>query len=276
MQLTDNARSRHWCLEDIRFFSINRDMVRDDRFLFLTLASASFVEILSETYADNLIQHFQGDVEITDWLRDCWQRDEVQHGRALKMYVQAVWPEFNWDRAYQKFCKEYGALCTAEQLEQQQALELIARCVIETGTSSFYRALQSYVQEPVLCTLLDMIRSDETSHYVHFRRYFEAYNGRGQFGPGKIIATIWRRLRAISGEDSYIAFKHVHSGCYPGRQFLESDWRSYSQKVKRLARRHYPYSVAVKMLVKPIPLSDRFKKLLQWPLVGVAVLISLV
>jgi hypothetical protein len=276
MQLTDQPGDQHWRLDDIDFSAIQTELVQNDQFLFLTLASASFVEILSETYADNLIRHYQGDAEITGWLRNNWQRDEVQHGRALKAYVQTVWPLFNWEKAYEGFRVQYSTLCNMEQLEHHKGLELIARCVVETGTSSFYRAAQNYVREPVLRHLLEKIRSDEISHYVHFRRFFETYNRREQHSIAAISATIWRRLRDISGEDAYIAFKHVQAEFHPGRLFVESEWHSYGQRVKELARHHYPYLAAVKMLIKPIPLIAPFKKIVQWPLVGLALLISYV
>ncbi|MET3109455.1 rubrerythrin, partial [Oxalobacteraceae bacterium GrIS 1.18] len=198
----------HWRIEDIDFTAIDPELIRHDQFLFVTLASASFVEIHSEQYADNLIVHFRDDSTLTSWLADHWRRDEVQHGQALKAYVQTVWPEFDWEQAYLAFSQEYGLLCTVEQLEQHKALELIARCVVETGTSSFYRAMHNYVGEPVLKALIDKIRIDETTHYAHFRRHFLAYNDDERHSVKAIIQAIWRRLKAISNEDAYIAFKH--------------------------------------------------------------------
>ncbi|HEY8024324.1 MAG TPA: ferritin-like domain-containing protein, partial [Burkholderiaceae bacterium] len=146
-----------WTITDIPFQNIDKSAVRDDEFLFLTLASASFVEILSETFSNNLVEHFRDDRDIVDWLTRCWQREEVQHGQALRTYVQAVWPEFDWHLAYEGFRNQYAAICTVEQLEPNRALELMARCVVETGTSSFYRALQQYASEPVLRELLGHI-----------------------------------------------------------------------------------------------------------------------
>lgn len=275
MNLPNSYQRRSWHLDDIDFNAIDIASVRDDNFLFLTLASASFVEILSEMYAANLIEHFQGDSELTNWLSEYWQRDEVQHGQALRTYVQTVWPDFEWDNAYNAFFMHYSTLCTVEQLEPSKALELLARCVIETGTSSFYRALQQYVREPVLRHLIGHIRADEISHYVYFRKYFTAYNAIERHGVGASIATIWRRLSEIRGEDVYIAFKHVHGDRYSNQPYLEADWRRYNQTVKRLARNYYPYLMTVKMLMKPIPMFESIKKMLQWPLVGLAMLISL-
>jgi len=46
--------------------------------------------------------------------------------------------------------------------------------------------------------------------------------------------------------------------------------------VKRISRHHYPHLMAVKMLIKPIPMIEPVKGALQWPLAGLALLISFV
>ena len=111
----DHGRPR-WRLEDIRFDMLDLASVRNDEFLFLTLAAASFVEILAGTYSANLVRHFRGNPAITRWLEESWQQEEVQHGRALKAYVQTVWPEFDWEGAHLKFQAAYAACarCTAK------------------------------------------------------------------------------------------------------------------------------------------------------------------
>jgi hypothetical protein len=272
-QVTTHNKPR-WNLDDIDFDSVDVSLARDDEFLFTTLASASFVEILAQTYSDNLIRHFSGHNEVTDWLDGYWQHEEVQHGNALKSYVRKVWPEFDWEKAHGAFRSEYGLLCTVEQLEPDLALELVARCVIETGTSTFYRALRSYAQEPVLRRILDNISADETAHYAHFRRYFESCDADRPKGTGAVVSTIWRRVHEIRSEDAYIAYRHVYAGRHPGRPVLEADWSGYSRQVRRLAREHYPYLMAVRMLMKPVPVIKPVKQVLQWPLAGLAYMLS--
>ena len=89
-----------------------------------------------------------------------------------------------------------------------------------------------------------------------------------------LIMAIWRRLGGIQSQDAYIAFKHVHQGFYPHRQFVPADWTNYSLTVKRLARDHYPFAMAIKMLLKPIPLVTPVRKMVEWPLVGIAMLFT--
>jgi len=269
---SSNKKRVDWA--SIDFNNIDPALVYDNDFLFLTLASASFVEILSEIYAGNLIQFFYDDKEIISWLAECWEKEEVQHGNMLKRYVQTVWPEFDWERSFNAFYQQYSTCCTVEQLEPQKGLELMARCVVETGTSSFYQALQHYVHEPVLHQILNHIKSDEIMHYNHFRHYFSKYNAIERHGIPTLFMTIWRRLNGIQSEDAYIAFKHVHQGRYQDQLFLQEDWNNYNKTVKRLARLHYPYVMAIKMLLKPIPLFQPIKKIVEWPLLGIAMFLS--
>lgn len=274
MRMTEARVHGRWELIDIPFDTIEVNAVCSDEFLFTTLASASFVEILAQTYSANLIQHFGGNTEITDWLETHWRPEEIQHGQALKTYVKVVWPEFDWESGHARFRADYAACCTVEQLEPHRALELIARCVVETGTSTFYRAIRDYVHEPVLRGLIDKIKTDEAAHYTFFRRHFAAFNASERHTPCAVIATIWRRLREVRGEDAYIAFKHVHATRNPGVPFSLAHWKAYNQQVKRLARRYYPYNMAIQMLVKPIPIVELIKRPVRWLLVGVALLAS--
>jgi hypothetical protein len=261
-----------WNYEEIDFASIDREAIRNDQLMFYMLASASLVEIMAELYADNLIEKFRGNTEVVNWLEKYWQREEVQHGYALKAYVEHVWPEFDWQAANSRFRAEYSALCTEEQLESSPALELIARCVVETGTTTMYHAVHDYVQEPILRQLFTNMKTDEANHYAHFRQYFESYCKSQRHSAWSVMRTISRRMTGIKSEDSYIAFKHVFSIRNPDTPFKESDWRAFSRIVKEKARQYYPYSVAVKMLAKLLP--RPFRDILQWPLLGMARLAS--
>ncbi|WP_295991014.1 ferritin-like domain-containing protein [Rugamonas sp.] len=266
MPLPPDYPPSHWRLADIAYDQIDVTLARDDSFLFETLASASFVEIMSEMYSANLVEHFEGRNDVTAWLRDSWQHEEVQHGEALRAYVQKVWPEFDWERGFAAFRAEYSAVCTVELLEPRRALELVARCVIETGTATFYRAMHDYVREPVLRQLLSNIKSDEAAHYAHFRRHYEVANAVERHGAFAVLRTIWRRVLDVRGEDAYIAFKHVWLARHPGQEFPAAEWKRYNGTVRSLARHYYPFGMALTMLVKPVPLAEPLKRMILAPL----------
>lgn len=252
-----------WRIDEIDFDAIDPALVRNDEFLFTMLACASFVEILAETYSENLIAHFSGNRQVNAWLHCHWQKEEVQHGWVLKAYVQKVWPEFDWVKAHACFVHEYKILCTQEQLETIPALEMVGRCVVETGTATFYSALQTYTSEPVLKIILGNIKRDEVVHYSHFRRYFEDYYLSKNHTIWSVICAMWRRIHAIRNDDVYIAFKHVRQERSPEISFCDADWMRFYQRVRQSARHFYPYTMAVNMLIKPLPVSAPFKAVLR-------------
>src|ERR1039458_1046214 len=99
----ESSNRLRWRIEDIDFDRVDARAVHDNEFLFHMLASASFVEILADKYSANLIAHFRDNAEVMSWLKESWQEEEVQHGRALKAYVNKVWPEFDWNAAHAAF-----------------------------------------------------------------------------------------------------------------------------------------------------------------------------
>lgn len=251
---------RNWKLEDLDFGAIRKNLAAGDESLFYLLASASFVEILSELYTANLIEHYRGDADAARWLEETWVQEEVRHGQALKGYVRAVWPEFDWEMSFSRFSEEYGRLCSMENLEPSRALEMAARCVVETGTSTLYRCLYDYVEEPVLKQLLANIKADEVRHYAMFRRLFAEHNRTEGKGFISVLHVVWKRLIEIRGEDGHIAFKHAYLGRGNNPEHLDREWKKFRKGLRQLMARHYPFNMAVEMLLSFVPLAHPLKK----------------
>ena len=90
--------------------------------------------------------------------------------------------------------------------------ELIARCMVETGTSSYYSALAEATAEPVLRQISKHIAADEFRHYKLFYDHMRRYLAREKIG-------LVRRLRIALGrigesEDDELAFAW-HCGNQP-------------------------------------------------------------
>jgi hypothetical protein len=259
-----------WTLESLNFAEIDIARVRHNQDLFLLLCSASFVESGSDLYTHNLIEHFAGDEELQGWLREHWEHEELQHGRALAAYVRHVWPEFDWETGFKAFWNDYGALCTNEQLEPSRGLELAARCVVETGTASLYRALNDIVDEPVLKQLTNNIKSDEVRHYKHFYQAFQRYRESERLGRYKVFRAILRRVNEIRNEDSDIALRHVFNQCYPQHKDNQAEFQKMAGPAQALLRRHIPAEMTVKMLLKPLDLPPRLQQTLEKPLAKIS------
>jgi rubrerythrin len=258
-----------WTLESLDLSRIQIARIRHDEDMFFLLCSSSFVESGSDLYTQNLVDHFAGDEALQTWLRQHWEHEELQHGRALTAYVRKVWPEFDWNSGFDAFWNDYSTVCTADQLESDRGLELAARCVMETGTASLYRALHDMTDEPVLKQLTQHINSDEIRHYKHFYQQYRAYRERGDFGRYKVFRAILRRVNEIKSEDSDIALRHVFNQCYPQQRGDEKAFRHISDRAQGLLRRHLPAEMTVKMLLRPLDLPTRLLTMLEKPLMRI-------
>jgi rubrerythrin len=244
-----------WSIDDIPYDRIAADDMRDNRQLFDMLASASFVEITSDLYTKNLVEYFRDDAEVADWLADHWEKEELQHGAALKKYVQTAWPDFDWEAAYAAFRVDYGAICTVEAFAPTKALTMAALCVIETGTAGLYRMLSDLSPDPVLKQLTAAISADEVRHYKHFHRYFRRYRELERPGRLTVLRTLLSRAAAVEAEDTFYAFRAVFRGSHPGVAFERRDYDAYRDGVLNLVRQHFPHGMAVKMILKPLGMS---------------------
>ncbi|MEP7044611.1 MAG: ferritin-like domain-containing protein [Dokdonella sp.] len=259
-----------WTLESLPFDRIEIERIRPCEELFFLLCSSSFVESGSDLYTRNLVDHFAGDAELQGWLGTHWEREELQHGRALATYVNHVWPEFDWDAAFKSFWAEYSTVCTSAELEPDRGLELAARCVVETGTASLYRALNAIADEPVLKQLTDHIRRDEVRHYKHFYRHFTLYRERQSPSRYRLFRVLLRRVREMKSEDSDIALRHVFEARYPEHAGDIEECRRVTARARDLLRRHIPADMLVKMLLKPLDLPARLLHTLERPLARIA------
>ena len=244
-----------WRLSDIDYGAIDRAQVASDSTLFTLVTMASFVETGSDLYAHVLVSYFDQDPEVAGWLAQSWEHEEVQHGAALRAYVEHAWPDFDWQGVYDTFFEEYAKTCTLPDLEPSHALELAARCVVEMGTATLYSSLHDYVEEPVLKDLAGRIYADEVRHYKHFYRYFRRYQQREGHGRWRVGRTLAKRMFASRDDDGYCAYRHVWRATRMGEgSSVERDYQAFLDRVGTLARRHAPRELPVDMLLRPLSL----------------------
>jgi hypothetical protein len=228
-----SSARRHWSLDDIPWHSVGHDL-----------------------YTENLVEYFAGDEEVTSWLTNYWLPEELQHGRALRRYVETIWPDFDWEPAYRRFVEEFRPYCDTS-LESARSLEMASRCVVEMGTACYYTTLFRASPDPVLALLARRIADDEVRHYKHFYRYFRNYRDAERPGRAKVVPALWRRLRMTGGDDSFIVLKHVYGAHRPGESFNIRVYRSVRREGRDLVRDHFPHEMSVRMLFKPLALGPR-------------------
>ncbi len=251
---------KHWSLDDIPWQQIRRDRREYDEPVFYMVSAASLMESATDLYTENLIAYFSGDDEVTSWLTESWLPEELQHGRALRRYVETAWPDFPWEHVRAGFIEEFRPFCD-EALEEVRALEMASRCIVETGTATFYTCLSRASADPVLALLARRIAEDEVRHYKHFYRFFRRYRDHEHPGRAAVAPALWRRLRMNGGEDRLVVLKHVHAARDGSGPLDSRTYRRMRRQCRMLMRPHFPAEMAVRMLLKPLGLGPRAQRM---------------
>lgn len=269
-QRADRLESAGWRLDDIDFSSIDPARVRDDVPLLLLLVASSFVESGTGLYASNLAAHFEGDAEVSAWLTERWEPEELRHGLALRTYVTHVWPGFDWERAHTGFMADYAPLCRTSKLEKSRGLEMAARCVVETGTTALYRALHDRVREPVLRILLRHISEDEVRHYKYFFRYFRKYQQHHRRHRAAVLGALVRRTVEVSREDIDVGLRHACAEHWREGGATQPSFDQFSRDAQAMLRQTLPLELASAMWLRPLLLAPRVERQVRRVLMMVA------
>ena len=177
---------RQWKLEDIAWSSFDSSAV--DPRLLAAVKTASVVEANSSDYVRYLQNVFCEDAGFKDEAVR-WGDEEAQHGAALGRWAEMADPSFDFAASLARFRAGYRIPVDAGMsVRGSQAGELLARCVVESGTCSYYSALRDQAREPVLRQICHRIAQDEARHYRLFQRYFARYANAAELGP-------WARMR---------------------------------------------------------------------------------
>lgn len=179
-----------WTLDDIPWHRF--DPARVDPDLLSAVKAAALVEQNSGDYVAYLCNVFPDDAEFCAAAR-AWGEEEVQHGQALGRWAMLADPAWDFAAAMARFTANFRLpLDATASIRGSRGLELVARCVVECGTSSYYSAIRDATAEPVLAAICHRIAGDEFRHYklffTHMRRYRDAE------GTGRL-----RRLRVALG-----------------------------------------------------------------------------
>ena len=140
--------STHWSVDDIPWDDFRADLV--DKELVKIVKAAALVESNADDYASYLCNVFHDDATMQKLARD-WAVEEVQHGVVLGRWAKMADAAFDYDARFQRFREGYSIEVESDQsVRGSRSGELIARCMVEVGTSSYYTAIAEASEEPVL------------------------------------------------------------------------------------------------------------------------------
>ena len=202
-----------WTLSDIPWSEFDPSKV--DGELLKVVKAASMVEYNGADYATYLCNIFATDPQFQAAAR-AWADEEVQHGAALAEWARRADPSFDFDARFQRFTDGYRIPVEAEKsVRGSRSGELVARCIVEVGTSSYYSALAEASQEPVLRHICRRIAADELRHYKLFYEHLKRYLVTERIGRLRRILVAAGRIGESEDDELAYAYYAANAGDEP-------------------------------------------------------------
>ncbi|MBX6743693.1 MAG: ferritin-like domain-containing protein, partial [Acetobacteraceae bacterium] len=157
---------KHWRIEQVSWDRFDPSKV--DPEIVPLVKAAAMVERNGGDYALYLNGVFADDPDFRQ-AADYWAEEEIQHGDALGKWAMLADPGWDYAAAFDRYRAGFKINTKANaSIRGSRTGELIARCMVETGTSSYYTALGEATEEPVLKQVCKLIAADEYRHFKLF------------------------------------------------------------------------------------------------------------
>ncbi len=243
---------KHWRMEDVPWDQFDPAKVDPD--LVPLVKAAAMVERNGVDYGTYLNRVFVDDPDFRA-AADRWSLEEVQHGDTLGRWAMLADPAWNFEQAFIRYKTGYQLplLEADHSVRGSRTGELIARCMVETGTSSYYSALADATDEPVLKSVCRLIAADEFRHfklfYDHMKRYLRREN-----------ITMWQRLKIAArrigeSEDDELAYAFYSANQSPDAPYDHAkSIAGYMSRAMLMYRRNH-LDRATGMILKSVGLN---------------------
>ncbi|WP_206932519.1 ferritin-like domain-containing protein [Roseococcus thiosulfatophilus] len=203
---------KHWTLDQVAWDRFDPSKV--DPEVIPLVKAAAMVERNGDDYALYLKSVFRDDPDF-QYAADNWAVEEVQHGDALGRWASLADASFDYPAAFARYRAGYTIDIKADaSIRGSRTGELIARCMVETGTSSYYTALGEASDEPVLKEICRLIAADEYRHFKLFYDHMKRYLARENLSFPKRLRVALGRVGET--EDDELAFAFHCSNDAPG------------------------------------------------------------
>ena len=224
-----------WTLDDIPWHRFDRN--RLDPEIVRIVKAAALVEHNGAAYARHLCRIFADDPAFQETARR-WGEEETQHGQALARWAALADPDFDFD--------------SARSRRGSRAGEMVARCIVEVGTSSYYTALREAAAEPVLREICRHIAADELRHYRLFYKHLDRCLAREPIGRLARVRIALGRVAESEDDELAYAYYAANAGnlAYDRRHYT----RAYARRAYALYRPHH-VERGVAMLLKAVGLT---------------------
>ena len=243
----------NWTLETIAWDRFDASKV--DPEILRNIKAAALVERNGSDYGVYLARVFADDAPFMEAV-NTWVIEEVQHGMALGRWAQLADPAWDFDAAFARFRAGHQLpLEATASVRGSQAGEMMARCIVETGTSTYYSALKDATEEPVLKQICAKIAADEFRHYKLFYDHMRRCLQRDRLSRLQRLMIGWGRL--AESEDDELCYAYYAANAPDGAPYdRKQAMRSYARRAYAVYR---PAHVrrAIAMVLKAIGLEPQ-------------------
>jgi len=243
-----------WTMDDIHWSLF--DPAKVEPALLSAIKAAALVEYNAPDYVTYLKRVFAGSGPDIFAAIEQWGREEAQHGRALGRWAEIADPSFKLEEAFARFRKGYKPAHFTEgegSVRGSRRGEMIARCVVESGTSSYYSAIRDATEEPVLKEIAGRVAADE---YRHYKLFYDTLHAQAE--PD---ISFWRKLwialgRVRESDDDELAFSFYCANVPPEKEAITPyDRKKYNRLAGQASmsiynRRHI--QKLVQMVIKAV------------------------
>ncbi len=207
-----------WTMDDVHWSLFDPQKV--DETLLCAIKAAALVEYNAPDYVTYLKRVFAGSPETMTALEQ-WGREESQHGRALGRWAEMADPSFKLEEAFTRFRKGYTPAHFEgggeSSVRGSRRGEMVARCVVESGTSSYYTAIRDATEEPVLQEIAGRVAADV---YRHYKLFYDILNAQTEPDIG-----FWTRLKIAIGrvresDDDELAYAYYCANVPPEKEAI--------------------------------------------------------
>ncbi len=228
-------RGQTWTLDDIPWHRFDPAEVDPEQVK--VIKAASLVEANGGDYATYLCNVFPDDPVFQRVARD-WAAEEVQHGQALARWAELADPAFDFEACFARFTAGYRLPLEAKSsVRGSRSGELVARCIVEVGTSSYYAALKDAAREPVLQEICRRIAADELRHYKLFYSHLKRYLEMERIGRWRRLLVALRRMG--ESEDDELAYAYHAATGAEGPYDRKRSARAYLGRAYSYYRRRH-------------------------------------
>ncbi len=255
-----------WKLDEVSWHLFDASAV--DATMLAAVKAAALVEFNAPDYVAYLKRVFRNSPpERLTWI-ERWGAEEKQHGEALGRWAEMADPGFKLEDAFVRFRKGYKPPHfeddVADSVRGSKRGEMIARCVVESGTSTYYAAIRDATDEPVLKEIAGRISADE---YRHFKLFYETLHEQDE-PDMSLLKKLWLAVgRVRESDDDELAYAYYCANVPTDEQLAKPYNREFYSRLAAKTgmtiyrRRHI--QKLVQMVAKAVG-ADPHGKLADW------------